>query len=565
MRTKKIFIELVADRATVAVVDRNRVALSQILPFDAHNDPNDWVKQLSRLSSELKAFVDTHKLAGSSAVVVYQSPTAAVNLAAAPIASGSDANEVASLSCLDALPYSAMAAVVTADTIGRDRGGDNRQIHVLVAAERDDVAGAIVEAVTDAGLNYQSATPIDVLICRRLAMQALRTTGEAAGYLYLGEHSSYFVVGGAGHLAFERRLSFDVHAMVTKLRSPIVRSRSGEAESIELDLEDARTIVQNFGVPDRNAVVHEPVGLTGAQIIPLLQPLLQRLIVEMRQSLRFGVSEAQRDTLAINLSGPGVRVPNLAETIGRELNVDIVPDEGWTEFDFNNPACACSEFTAALRSGQILGRFNLQPNELASRRRTQRLKKWLWTGAAAALAIIVVDYLQYGAQLNGAREQADMLSLGAGDIEALRATSVRLEGTIAALSELEQRVTTETASNVSFRAIMNELTRVTPSSVRLTSFNFNEVEGAMVGRLNGYVFDGDGDGGQLALKSFIDALRESPLLEDVRLGDVQLGTVDGMQGRRFDAVVTAIPVPWQLVEQITSVSIDADVPQGGIQ
>lgn len=559
MRNKKIYIELTAGRATAAVIDRGRIIHCERLLFAGDQDPNNWLRSLRRFSGELKSFVDRQRLTGASATVVYDSPTASVNLIGVPAASGAGATEAATLSCLDALPYSATAAVMQAEVIGRDRSGDARQVHVLVAAERNDVAGAIVEAIEDAELKYLAASPIDALIMRRQAARALRQADRTMGLLYIGEHSSHFVVGGAGRLDFERRLSFDLHAMESTIRRPVLRDSAGNSGVIELNAEDARRIVHCFGVPDRNAVVHEPIGLTGAQVIPLIQPLLQRLIVELRQSLRFGVSEKRRQEIPIEISGPGASVPGLAQTIGDELGVTIDIDSAWSKYGFEDVVSSGGEFERAIRRAADISRLNLQPNELAGRRRLQRLKKWLWTGAAAALAIIAIDYAQYNARLENARDQANMLSISAGDIEALRATSEKLEETIGALTELDQRVTAETSESVSFRALFNELTRVTPPAVRLTSFNFNRVEDQLVGRVNGYVFDTAGDGGQGALTTFIDSLRASPLLADVRLGDVQIGTVDGAQGRRFDAELIAVAVPQRLIDAHLA---SADGPAG---
>ena len=548
MHTRKIIIELVPGRLTIAAIERGRIASAVRLPFVADHDPSEWARSLRKLSAELHTHVEQSRLQGCPATVLYASPTAVVDLHSAAVSSSGAAAESALLSCTDALPYSSLMAVTQAQVIGRDRTGDRRQTHVLVAAERNDVAEAIVECVEDAGLKYQSATPMDALILRRLAVEALHNMGEPKGSLYIGEHSSFFIVSGGGHIDFERRLSFDIRSMMNTLRRPIHRGGEG-GQPIELSEFDAAEIVRQFGIPARDAVVHDPLKLTGTQIIPLLQPLLQRLVVELRQSLRFGVGEKQREQVSIVLSGPGVRVPNLATTLADEIGQEVTIDQSWNEFDFTEPVCPRGEVSRSLSRARIISQLNLQPNELAQTRRSKRIKQWLWTGAAAALAIIAVDYLQYDAQLKKAGEQAERLSMSAGDIEALRATSTKLKSTIDELTKLESHIDRESGSSASFHAIMNELTHWTPHSVRLTSINFQLLEERMVGQVNGYVFQSAGASDEASLERYIDDLRGSPLFEQVHLGNVQMGSVAGQDGRRFEAQLVAVDAPWQLIQQ----------------
>lgn len=548
MHTRRVIIELVAGRVTLAVVEHGRVVSAVRLPFKAEHDAGDWARSLKKLSTELHTHVEQSRLKGCATTVLYSSPTAVVDLHSAAVSSGGAAAESALLSCTDALPYSALTAVTQALVVGRDHGGERRQTHVIVAAERDDVAQTIVECVEQAGLKYTAAVPIDALILQRLAICALHNAGEPRGSLYIGEHSSFFLVSAHGRIDFERRLSFDIRSMINTLRRPI--QRAGEdGKTIELSEFDATSIVQQFGIPARDAVVHDPLKLTGTQVIPLLQPLLQRLVVELRQSLRFGVGEKQRDHVAIELSGPGVRVPNLAETIGGEIGQNVTNDESWNDFDFEEAVCPRGEVSRAVSRGRTISQLNVEPNDLAIARRSARMKQWLWTGAAAAMAIIGFDYLQYDARMTNAENQAERMSLRAGDIEALKATSTKLKSTVDALAKLESHIDAQTGSSASFRAIMNELTHWTPQTVRLTSINFSLEEGRMVGQVNGYVFNSVDRSDQASLERYIDDLRRSPLFEDVNLGNVQIGSVAGQDGRRFEAKLIAVPAPWQLVEE----------------
>ena len=63
-------------------------------------------------------------------------------------------------------------------------------------------------------------------------------------------------------------------------------------------------------------LIGEGYGLAGTQVVPLLQPVLQRFIVELRQSLRFGLNDNDRANLSLFITGPGSAVKGLSVDSG---------------------------------------------------------------------------------------------------------------------------------------------------------------------------------------------------------------------------------------------------------
>jgi hypothetical protein len=64
-----------------------------------------------------------------------------------------------------------------------------------------------------------------------------------------------------------------------------------------------------------------------------------------------------------------------------------------------------------------------------------------------------------------------------------------------------------------------------------------------MGTLTGYAFQCEGEAKRTDLQTFVKRLRESPLYEDIVLGNVAMGSIGTLEGQRFEATFTAAAVP----------------------
>ena len=540
MGTRQVVLELLADHIDVVVYDGSTRLDARRIPITIEEDDGQWARSLRRNAATLRSLVDELNVGGAPVAVLYRSPTHAVELSGLAVSSVAQAVEAAKMSCTDSLSYSAMSAVCEGEVVGRDAAGTPRQTHVVVAAEREDIADAIVQLVEEAGLKFVSATPIDAAVLAGLVREAMAEKGATLGRLYVGEFISFFVVARGGRLLFSRRIDLGLESLATSLTRPI-RTRNRD-EPIELDMEGARTVLHQHGIPPRDKVVHDEYGLTGGEMMPPLQPILQRFVIELRQSLRFGVSDEERADLTIRLIGPGSALPGLADLFARELSVETNADSSCAGYDWAAPGSDAGELADALRDRNFLKRLNLMPLDLAVRRRTGRLRRWLWTGAAAALVVIAADAVRYHLRLDGARMQANAWATQLAQAKKLKATEEKLQVVMEALSEVERTVDREIGLVPDYRACMQELSRITPATVRFTAVGFQRQPGVIVGSVSGYAFQRSPDTQRTDLEAFIDQLRSSPLFEDVVLGNVNKGTIKQAEGERFDATFVMIGV-----------------------
>ena len=541
LNPRSVAVALLPDRIDVVVRKRNTVVAARRIPITLGTDPNTWAKGVREAADDLRDVVVEFGVVRAPTAVVYTSPTQAVDLVSLKLDSASQARAAAILGCMETIPYPFDAAVVEATVVGRDRAEDNARIHVVVAADRQDVTGAIVEMTEAAGLEFQSATPIAATIIARLAGRALRNLPTERGWLYVGDHGSFFVVGGRGILRFGRAITIGLETLVESLTRPI-RS-SGTAEPIELDLPEARDILYRQGIAGTDEVVHGHAPLTMSQLAPLVQPVLQRFVVELRQSIRFGVPETERDSVTLVVTGPGSAVPGFAALLGRELALPVSLDSRYAAYEYDSPASAGSEGNLATANRRYLKQMNLQPQEITQRRDTRRLRRRLWTGVAAALAIIALDTLWLQVRLGELRGQEAAFAHETAGLQNLHDTQAHLAAAVQAMEGLRGTIAQQIGAHVDFRAVFHELSRLTPQSIQLTTLSFRRNGDQMNGTAGGYAAASQDANGQTELEAFIEALKLSPIIDHVELVNVQLASVGQTTGERFEAGFQAIAIP----------------------
>jgi Tfp pilus assembly PilM family ATPase len=559
-----VAIELLPDRMDVVLVRSGRVVAARRIPTELPNEPVAWCKALRSTSGALNQAVGELGAAKSRAVVLYRSPTQAVDLASVEIKSAQQAEEAASLDCLGGLSYSMESATIAAKAIGRDLAGEKRKTHVVVAADRTDVLSAIVDVVQTAGLRPEIVTPTDAAITSMISQRALRRAAPLQAWLYIGQQSSFFLIAGDGRVHFGRSLGLGIETLARTLTRPI-RVR-GREEPVELDFDTAASIIHRVGVPRGEQIVYEPLGLTGTQLRPLVQPVLQRYIVELRQSMRFSLPDGDLQGLPMTLLGPGGALAGFDELLEQELDVSPQRGGGEAVYDRALPGCAGSELHDAIQDQGALRALTVLPPELASKRRSTELRRWMWAGVAAAVVLIVLDSVRLSQQVEQAGRYAANLAGQVTEDEALKSTRLKLTNAKAALTSLESDIDAELSACVSFRAVLQELSALTPESVRLTNMTFSTREGRSVAALRGYAIKStSGSQGAAAtadseLKSFIEQLQTSVLIESVVLLNVERGALGSKPAESFQASVDLVSIlPTMQPAQIVSVP-ESDAP-----
>jgi Tfp pilus assembly PilM family ATPase/Tfp pilus assembly protein PilN len=535
-----VAIELLSDRMDVAAIRSGHVVGSRRITVSLPAEPISWVKAVRGLSTQLAAAVRDLGIPKGTARVLYRSPTQTVDLASFDLRSADQACAAATLPTVEALPYQLNSAVIETVAVGRDASGPQRRWHVVVAADRIDVVRALVEMVEAAGLMFESATPMDAAIMSKLIRQALRHAGPQHGWLHFGQNSSFFILGGGGRVRFKRSIGLGVETVVQSLARPI---RVPDEEAVQLDQETARLVLHEHGIPETDEVVVARARLTRQHIMPQIQPVLQRYVVELRQSLRFGLPEDDRKAIEITVTGPGGTIPGLIELMGWELQLKFAVDPRYAVYNYREPAGPGSELRDAAEDTRLLSYLSLQPQATAQVRQMTRLRKWLWCGAAATMGLIATDALRLQMRLGMVRDQAETLQRTVSELNALGQTKTKVEKAMVAMHAVEKLLVEEIGARADMRAVLQELARLTPASVRLNTVRLSIENRVTVAKLYGRALQHANGAGKTAVEPFIDALRGSPLFRIPTLRNVERVAFPEGPGERFEASFELILAP----------------------
>lgn len=539
MKSRQVIIELQGSRVEVIVRQGGRCVRAHRISVNLSPEPAGWIESIGGISDKLALAVQKLGVEGQSAIVLYTSPSQIVELAGFEVKSARDACDAARLRCSDSMPVSVNSTICESVCVGVDSHGPKRKFHTVAVAEREDVLAAIEEMVERAGLKFDHATPIAAVISKYVSVRATSEKASCQGMLYVGERHSCFLVTEKGAIVFSRLINIGLESLVRSLtRTFHVNSR---ILNIDLNAERAREMLHTCGIPSAKFVVPEDFGISAQQIIPMMQPVLQRLVVELRQSLRFGLTERQRQEISLVLTGPGSSLKGFSECLGHELEIEFALDDEYAEFDYTTPGAPGSEVINAIDQLETQDDLRLLTKSLTQARWSGRLRQWLWTGAAAAVAMIVIDAVGYEMQLKEAHWQLETIEVFSSQFEKLEKNSARLQETIVALQELDHCIFDEMGTSVDLQAAMNEISQLTPSSILFNRISFQNRNQGAVGSMMGYAFVDVMGGNQL--EEFMDRLRRSPLFSQVQLLNVQVGRHEGRQTQRFDISFVQIESP----------------------
>ncbi|MGH7290417.1 MAG: hypothetical protein ACREJT_04355, partial [Myxococcota bacterium] len=429
---------------------------------------------------------------------------------------------------------------------GRSAPETPAQRHILACADSEERTSALCEAITRAGLSVDALVPAEA-VAMADAIRRCTTSidpNEIAAVAWIGEHSTSFAVGSHGRLCFARTISSGTETLAEVLCRPL-RARAPEAAPVQLDYQQARTLFLAVGVPAPDALIAGHPTLAGSALLPHLQPILQRLSTEIKQSLRFGVAEADRVRIRLHLAGPGAAVPGLGEAIARLSGFPFEPTDFTTAGPTGGPDALDSSTGGLIRAMASSPNLSIRVLPAAARqaRKMRSARNALLIGAAVAMAYVGYEAIDAYSTLGSERSK-----LAAATAELQRSQgpmAVRQEAIAAraALTDAERRLRKAMDQTPDWAAMMEIISQTTPESVRLSTLDMVRDGGRCTISLRGHIRFGEVSDPAVTIRSYVEAFEALPAVESVRLGATSRAALAGHDSQAFDLTLSVVPLP----------------------
>ncbi len=526
-------LEVVVTDASGQPVNRKRMALDAVMVEDA------WKSRLATLDSALVSLLRALDVPRKAhADVVYLGPDEVVE-AREFDASAPKVRELAEAKLLHELPFDRSHAVCTTRRLPCTEL--RQQALVMSVADRDEHLNALFTWLRRAGLEPVGAIPLEALVIGETLedMPAIRAHSGQPGRVVqwrLGEFVSVLLVsttdGDGLRLELVRSFRVGFDALVEALARAI---QQGESTSVTpTDIDRARAILLRIGVPNQDQIIDPLSGKTGRDALPLMQPVLQRMALEAKQTLRYGLED--NNVSSILVSGPGAALAGLDQMLEQFLEVDIQPTprlESSTAEGF--------EFRVGQR--RSMGYLALVPRAVETQRETVALARAMRVGAVAALAFLGWTAADAWTTKDKIDQQISAFEPQIERIRRVTNDEAQVRALGASVGEVEFSLYEAMGTLPDWQGLLAELSSLCNDNVRMLALTTSTHDHLNIIEIRGISRESTDGEKQEHLSAFLHRLSESPLLTDVLLESTRLTQLQGESGRQFVIKAHCVALP----------------------
>lgn len=275
---------------------------------------------VSRVAELLRGEVQRHGWQGLPAACLLSGAATSTQSFLMPPMSKEDMRRALALKLGDTLHFELEQASFDYRRLVQANSQDDAPALTLVASAKIDAVGEAVTTLRRAGLKPVAIGAAAESLANLSQCTSLWDTEESSIHVDIGADSTILNLFEGNLLRFSREIDVAGSAFTSALMRPILT----EGGAIELTFDQARQI-QITGYPRDDLDAALPFGIRSSDVLPLMEPVAQRLAVEIRRSVDYLCGLLDRTRIdSIVLSGPAGRMRNLDLFLQDNLNTPVV-------------------------------------------------------------------------------------------------------------------------------------------------------------------------------------------------------------------------------------------------
>ncbi|MBM3251822.1 MAG: hypothetical protein FJZ11_03475, partial [Candidatus Omnitrophica bacterium] len=328
------------------------------------------------------------------------------------------------------------------------------------------------------------------------------------GILHLSDNICYISFFKNNKLQFYRELPISVDKLKDSLKGALV-SHKGR---VELSAEEADEVISKIGVPESDTVYKDKIS--SSQILAMIRPILERLVMEVRRSLSYYDSQFSSGIInKVFIAGSSLTIPNIDKFLAKELSMDIgkisLKDKLMVSSSINPESL--SEVYANLGLAiDYQQNLNLLPYEFRTEKIEKLEKVSLRWVVILAILLLAVSFLFTKVRIGAYQRRLDNAKLHLETLSALKHLKVKID-------ELNNFVNDIRKSEPPVSLIFKKISNIASNELFFSNFSINA--DSKTGTVSGFIKSSNKNP-DAVLTKFVRDMENSRYFSDATIDNV---------------------------------------------
>lgn len=503
-------ISLSPTHLSAIAVRRGRVQQAETTRLDPNEWRGHWNDGLMRLDQPLRQLLSRFSNVSRHGVtLIYQSPTLTTQVTSAE-QSGAVARETARSKIREVVGLDASVCVCE---LGNEHGANSKSI-LLAYSDRDETLRAFYAWLNRCGVRVTGMIPSSVVSVLIACDQSIAQPGDTAVY-YLDKHSSVISYADSdGRLLLVRPADIGFETLTDSYRQVLSEYAKQMNQPMDQPFDQiAQEYLFEHGVPYQ---VHQCGGLElRSSVLPRMAPVLQRMGIDLKQTIRFGINDPYAVKNLVVL-GPGGAIPMVTKAIGEHLDLHVSASSGCDQFD---PSCAGSPGStehAYIKLNSAVPA--LLPRIADEERSRNQLKQAMAAGIAFAGLVMGGQYMLASKEISETERSMLADASRYDQVVAFENASVEVHQTQTMLAQIANLVATHSSNSACWESPLSGLGLIIGDGIRIQEIRGEFDDKSPVLKVNGYSVASEGKMPGQVLDEFVADLGNMKQVLAVQLG-----------------------------------------------
>ncbi len=318
LRRPRVILSLSAASLRLGVQSRRGFARLQRITLDPADWERSWNEGLRPLDQALRDALRRLEIDSAEVDLIFDSPTQVVDVMSVPL-SGRAAIKAGELAASEntASDEHTRRYLIAELAASKSEGNASGRSTLLIASERETTLDCLAGWLDRAGLTLAGILPARAITVNEAVHASRNADGRVV--MYCGETCTILAASdaSAGRLSFVRCIDMGYGL----LAEAVTRGAASSGTTIARDR--CQELLFNVGVPGRGQIIEPVSGLRAESVLPLMQSVLQRYSVEVKQTLRFSVHEADLSRAKLLVVGAGGHIVGFGTQLSSQLDLDV--------------------------------------------------------------------------------------------------------------------------------------------------------------------------------------------------------------------------------------------------